>query len=312
MKKLAILLIGLGVVALLAGFGAAVAQQAGPLSPAGGGGTLAFTYQGQLKANGQPVNDTCDFKFSVWDAANDGAQYGATEEVPAQAVEGGLFSVTLNKTGQFGPQTFTGAVRFLQTEVRCPAGAGIYTTLLPRQQMTAAPVALSLAPGAVISTTTGTQALKILNSFNGGQVLLLQNGGTDNSGTGGGDFLKGLNYPGTSTMFNVKTNGDFTQALAADGLVKAAALANCGDSPSIARYFNSVNGVVPTISSVGAGNCTINFGFSVASRFISVTAANELVPRIAIVSIDLAGNPIINRFAFNGTAASGDVYVLVY
>ena len=28
-----------------------------------------FTYQGNLKKSGQPVNTTCSFQFSLWDAA---------------------------------------------------------------------------------------------------------------------------------------------------------------------------------------------------------------------------------------------------
>ena len=37
----------------------------------------AFTYQGFLeKPAGTPVNDTCDFRFGLWDAAAGGNQKG--------------------------------------------------------------------------------------------------------------------------------------------------------------------------------------------------------------------------------------------
>ncbi|MEJ2750621.1 MAG: hypothetical protein P8183_22355, partial [Anaerolineae bacterium] len=43
------------------------------MSPAGGGGPGAvdnwFTYQGYLDDNGVPVNDICDFEFSLWDSS---------------------------------------------------------------------------------------------------------------------------------------------------------------------------------------------------------------------------------------------------
>ncbi len=312
MKKIAISLIALGAIVLLFSIGAAAAQQADPLEPAGGSGALAFTYQGQLKASGVPVNNICDFQFSVWNADNGGVQFGTTQLVPDVQVVNSLFTVTMNESGQFGTQTFTGAVRYLQTEVRCPAGSGQFVVLLPRQQITAAPVALSLAPGAVISTTTGTQAFKILNSYNAGQVLLLQNGSPNANGSGGGDFLKGVNYPGTSTMFKVDTNGDFSQAVTAGGLVKAAALVRCGTAPLINRYFNNLSGSTPTVAPNGTGACIVNFGADLFQRFFVATPTETVSPRMVSVQANAAGN--INIYLFNsaGTPVNGDVMLLVY
>ncbi len=39
-------------------------------------GSSPFTYQGQVLQNGEPVNGTCDFQFSLWDAANARNQIG--------------------------------------------------------------------------------------------------------------------------------------------------------------------------------------------------------------------------------------------
>lgn len=104
----------------------------------------AFTYQGQLQQSGLPADGTCDFQFSVWDAAGSGsppsggAQMGSTFPAANQVVSNGLFTVELT----FGDGIFTGNERWLQIAVRCPAGSGAHTTLSPRQKLTAVPYAL--------------------------------------------------------------------------------------------------------------------------------------------------------------------------
>ena len=100
--------------------------------------STTFTYQGQLQQSASPVNDNCDFQFSLWDAPGSGSQIGSTETASGVAVMNGLFTALLN----FGPGAFTGDNRWLQIAVRCPYGSGIYTTLNPRQFLSAAPYAL--------------------------------------------------------------------------------------------------------------------------------------------------------------------------
>ena len=117
-----------------------------------------FTYQGQLNNAGSPVNANCDFQFGLYNAFSGPAQVGATQTVSNVGVVGGKFTVLLNGGNEFGSSAFLGEARWLNVAVRCPAGAGSYTNLVPRQSMTAAPYALSLMPGAVISATSGTSA----------------------------------------------------------------------------------------------------------------------------------------------------------
>jgi hypothetical protein len=157
------------VAVLLFSASAAIAQQVDPpaddaapalsgtaSAPAGGGGpgpiSEAFSYQGRLNFGGGPVNGTCDFQFSLWDQSGSGTpptggtQFGSTETQSAVPVSQGLFTVVLNAANGFGDNAFL-AARWLQIAVRCPAGGGSYTTLSPRQPLSAAPYASGLRPG---------------------------------------------------------------------------------------------------------------------------------------------------------------------
>ena len=102
--------------------------------------STAFTYQGVLKFNGDPVNDLCDFRFSLWDAPqNPSTQVGLTQVHNAIPVNQGYFLISQL---DFGVNAFNGEQRWLQIAARCPTGSGSFTTLTPRQSLTAAPYAL--------------------------------------------------------------------------------------------------------------------------------------------------------------------------
>lgn len=101
-----------------------------------------FGYQGHLRRGGEPVTGTADFIFSLWsDPASPQAQHrvGAGTILWNVDVADGLFSVQLD----FGPNAFDGSPRWLEIEVRVPAGQGAYTTLSPRQPVTGAPFAVA-------------------------------------------------------------------------------------------------------------------------------------------------------------------------
>lgn len=95
-----------------------------------------FTYQGRLTSNSYVVNRACDFEFRLFSAMTEGTQIGPTIPVSSLSVEEGLFSVPLN----FGAGAFDGSQRWLEIAVR-QAGGSAFTTLTPRQPVTAAPYA---------------------------------------------------------------------------------------------------------------------------------------------------------------------------
>lgn len=144
-----------------------------PLAPQVQLGT-AFTYQGQLKKGATPVTGNCSMDFRLYDQSSGGSQVGGplVLNVP---VNNSLFTVQLD----FGA-AFTGEARWLGIRVQCP-GDSVYTDL-GRQAITAAPYALSLQPGSVIS-----------GSVSGGPVLQVYNG---DPSTGGGYAIVAINRSG--------------------------------------------------------------------------------------------------------------------
>ncbi|MBK8271274.1 MAG: hypothetical protein IPK83_24330 [Planctomycetes bacterium] len=94
-----------------------------------------FTYQGRLHASGFPAISTADFQFSLLGAATGGAQIGTTLSRDNVALVDGVFTTSLD----FGASAFAGQARWLEIAVRSPAGVGGFTTLTPRQPITATP-----------------------------------------------------------------------------------------------------------------------------------------------------------------------------
>ena len=112
------------------------------LSGLGTGSALArpFTYQGQLKYNGQPVSGPRDLNFLLFDSLEGGNFIGRVDLQDIELVDG-LFTVELD----FGDTAFNGQPRWLEVQIPTP---GRPTILRPRQPITAAPYALYAFDGA--------------------------------------------------------------------------------------------------------------------------------------------------------------------
>jgi hypothetical protein len=122
---------------------------AAPLADSQG---TAFTYQGRLDRDGGPYTGSCDFQFSLWDAASEGSQFGETIEKTGLNVNNGLFTTQLD----FGTGAFSGDARWLKISVQCPGDADF--TTFPRQALTGTPYAfyaLSAPWGGLTGIPTG-------------------------------------------------------------------------------------------------------------------------------------------------------------
>ncbi len=97
----------------------------------------AFTYQGQLKLSGSPVNGSYDLAFALYDAGTNGTLISGPLTNSATLVSNGLFTTTLD----FGAN-FPGLDRWLQIGVRTN-GNGAFATLSPLQHITPTPYAIT-------------------------------------------------------------------------------------------------------------------------------------------------------------------------
>ncbi len=134
----------------------------------------AFTYQGQLTESGNPANGDYEFSFALYDDLAAGAQVGGTL-TPLLSVVDGLFTASLD----FG-EVFDGTALYLEIGVRPDGSADPFTTLTPRQALTAAPYALTLRPGAdVVGSVSGDAVLAAHNTATSGSASYALRGETD-------------------------------------------------------------------------------------------------------------------------------------
>jgi hypothetical protein len=249
--------------------GAAVAEGPGPVSPSDAttGVAAGFTYQGQLKAAGEPFTGVCAFQFGLFNAVSGGQQVGATQTVNGVTVTEGLFTVTLNQTNQFSSTAFNGQARWLKIDVKCGADAG-FTTLSPRQPLTPAPYALSL-PGMRVEPNAESPNIiggHISNTVTSGVV-----GATI---SGGGEWVGDTDFTNKVTdMYGAIGGGRNNRAGDSSGTFIDAPFATVGGGAS-----NFASGSEATIAG-GAKNDASGFAATVGGGEV-----NEAVGEAATVS----------------------------
>jgi hypothetical protein len=143
--------------------------------------STAFTFQGSLADGGSPATGSYDFNFVLYDALAGGVQVGPAQPVADTAVSAGLFTVLLD----FG-DVFHGSQYFLEIQVRAGDSAGAYTTLTPRQAISAVPNAsYALRAG----SAGGLQGIEVASALPlAGDVLRYNGSEWAPSALGGGGF----------------------------------------------------------------------------------------------------------------------------
>ncbi|MGE0479480.1 MAG: hypothetical protein AB7Q17_03305 [Phycisphaerae bacterium] len=201
-------------------------------TPAG----TAFTYQGQLKQNGQPFNGNAAFEFRLYGSEGGTDQIGSTVSIPGQSVLNGLFTSLLD----FGAGPFTTAqARWVQVTVNG-------TPLTPRQRLTPAP--FSNATRGIIVDADGDVAI-------GTDITPARLTVSGHSPIGGLDErlldLRGVDAGGTpyGLYANLTTGGPFRDMLLTTGDAS-------GQSASLS--LGAGDGRMMTINPVGVGINTMD------------------------------------------------------
>lgn len=152
--------------------------------------TAEFTYQGKLTDAGVPVTNAVDFRFTLFDSPSGGAQVGSTLLLNNTTPISGLVTVGLD----FGFSAFMGQQRYVEIEVRNPAGIGLYSVLTPRQRVAATPYALyALNGNAGPQGPIGPQGLPGTAGAPGAQGPAGMNGNDGAPGAPGAQGPAGLN-----------------------------------------------------------------------------------------------------------------------
>jgi hypothetical protein len=225
----------------------------------------AFTYQGRLVADGSPVSGLYDFEFKLFetDTVGTGAQQGATLQRLNVEVANGIFTVPLD----FGAcvSCFDGTARYLEIGVRAAGGTG-FTTLAPRQAITATPYALkSLNAGtadglsvACLSCITSSQ----IASLSGSKVVGPIPVGSVPSGSS--HYVRNTSTQQAPADFNISGNGTAGGTLSA-AVVNAATWYEIDRQRvlSVAGTNNTFVGV--NAGEVNPGNAAIDNSFFGAS-----------------------------------------------
>jgi Chaperone of endosialidase len=162
--------------------------------------STSFTYQGLLQDGGNPANGTYDLQFRLFDSLTNGNQIASTLISEDVTVTNGIFGVSLD----FGAAAFPGAARWLETAVRPGASTGSFTTLSPRQPITATPYAMQS-----LNAATAANALQ-LGSVAAGQYVLTGDSRLSNARpptAGSTNYIQNTTNLQTGSNFNISGNG---------------------------------------------------------------------------------------------------------
>ena len=265
----------------------------------------AFTYQGSLVDDSNPADGVYDFQFSLFDAASGGSQVSNVVTMEDVTVSDSLFTVEID----FG-SIFDGSAFWLEVAIRTGSSTGSYTSLNPRQPLTAAPYALfsKVAPWEGVSNVPSD----------------LADGDDDTT------YSAGLGLVVNGTQFNVDTNsvqsrvsgncavGQAIRAIQADGTVVCQSTVDAALSARQAYSHNIVDqsGDVGNDSSItiGIDGLPIIAHYAADDDDLKVSHCNDLACTSATwtlvdttggvqpsITIGMDGLPLISYAAIGNT-----------
>jgi len=235
----------------------------------------AFTYQGRLTDGPDTATGIYDLSFSLFAASSGGAPVSGPLTTNSVAVSNGLFTVTLD----FGTSAFPGADRFLEIGARTNGG-GAFTTLTPRQKLTATPYAVMARniTGVVPSTSlSGTYSSAVTlnsagNSFTGNGAGLTGVNAATLGGLNANQFWRTAGNSGTTAANFVGTTDNQPLEMRVNGQRAFRLQPNSGAAPTIIGGSNTVGALLVNGAVIAGGEMNLieNFGsFSTVSGGVS-------------------------------------------
>ena len=218
-----------------------------------------FTYQGYLEQSGAAVTDSCDMRFTFYASATGGVAIGAAQTSNNVSVDDGIFAVELA-----AGTLFQNEARYIEIAVDC--GGGLIT-LSPRQEITAAPYAHTLRPGATVAgNQPSTGMVNLENRGASGDGLRIDT-------TGGGDDGIQISGAGDDGVYiaNAGDDGVHIQSATGDGVYVENATAIGVNVANAAQH--GVRGI--TSSNAHSGGLFINSGSAAANGVGVYAQANS-------------------------------------
>ncbi len=210
-----------------------------------------FTYQGQLKRGGVPLNDTCAIEFRLFNAVSLGSQVGAAQVVPALEIVNGLMQVDLD----FGPGAFDGNRRWLEVAVQCTGDANA-TIMTPRQEINAAPHAVNADVLDGLDSTAFLRSVPNPLSLSGSQTSGHIIRGANTSATSGASGVLGQATATTGSTFGIWGSSSSSAGIG----VLGQHLSNGGTTAGVVGESSSFAGGAAGVYGKVNGTVDVNYG----------------------------------------------------
>jgi hypothetical protein len=191
--------------------------------------TTAFTYQGRFTDSTlpQPTNSSYEMQYKLFDTSTvgTGLQNGTTQTVSSVSVINGIFTVQLD----FGGGAFRANSIFIEIGVRPVGSAAAFTVLGPRQQITAAPLAVRSQISDIAEIAGDSAALGGIVANQYVQTNDARLADDRNPTAGSPNYVQNGTAPQASSNFNISNDGIVGGTLTAN-IVKATTQFNIGSN----------------------------------------------------------------------------------